>query len=160
MAEASCNGEMAMAEATVPAAVQAPAAPSGLVAPVPEKRDGNDATTYIWVRDCQRSWELRSVLSRRDYMTGGVIKKPRIELSLVGLSEHGEEAIHKVTVTPADVEQWTHSQMSDYDDLTKMELHNAALLDLLRRRYEEDKIYTRAGNVIIVLEPFKVIWAL
>ena len=50
----------------------------------------------------------------------------------------------------------THLQ--DLSDLCEMNnLHEAPLLDILRRRHRNDKIYTNTGNVLISINPYRTI---
>ncbi|KDO34100.1 hypothetical protein SPRG_01374 [Saprolegnia parasitica CBS 223.65] len=61
---------------------------------------------------------------------------------------------HKFAVTQTHPFDVSHAQLlpnvSDMDNL-----HEAPLLDLLRRRYEQDLIYTFTGDILISINPYK-----
>ena len=50
------------------------------------------------------------------------------------------------------------SHSKDLNDIADIDnLHEAPLLDLLRRRYNSDRIYTNTGNILISVNPYKSI---
>eukprot|EP01033_Poteriospumella_lacustris_P000898 gene899-648_t len=59
-------------------------------------------------------------------------------------------------VPKADIHRYDVSHESDHDDMCSMNhLHEAPLLDNLRRRFVSDKIYTTTGDVLISVNPYK-----
>ena len=72
--------------------------------------------------------------------------------SKVLLQIDGEEA----TVKQSECFMVDDSHLSSLDNLCQMNnLHEAPLLDMLRRRHTEDAIYTCCGDVLISLNPYK-----
>jgi myosin-5 len=56
------------------------------------------------------------------------------------------------------VHPFDESHSFDLDDVARVNnLHEAPLLDMLQRRYDMDKIYTYAANVLISINPYKQI---
>jgi myosin-5 len=56
----------------------------------------------------------------------------------------------------ADIHRYDPSHELDHDDMCSMNhLHEAPLLDNLRRRFLIDKIYTTTGDVLISVNPYK-----
>jgi myosin heavy subunit len=50
------------------------------------------------------------------------------------------------------------AQGSQYNDLVQMsEVHEAAIQDALRRRFARDKIYTEVGDILISVNPFRML---
>lgn len=67
---------------------------------------------------------------------------------------HGSEG--SKVVPKADIHRYDISHESDHDDMCSMNhLHEAPLLDNLRRRFFSDKIYTTTGDVLISVNPYK-----
>jgi len=63
------------------------------------------------------------------------------------------QTFHHSKIHPIDP-----SHMYDLDNMCLMNnMHEAPLLDLLRRRFYLDKMYTLSGNILISLNPYKVI---
>lgn len=57
-----------------------------------------------------------------------------------------------------DTQSFDPTHDMDMDDLARMNnLHEAPLLDLLRRRYAKDEIYTYVADILISLNPYKFI---
>lgn len=62
----------------------------------------------------------------------------------------------RVTAAKKDIHRFDPTHLNDNDDLCSMNhLHEAPLLDSLRRRFAKDKIYTNTGDVLISLNPYK-----
>ncbi|CAI5730535.1 unnamed protein product [Hyaloperonospora brassicae] len=89
---------------------------------------------------------------------------PRNVWQLGTVVEDDGEKLH-VMLPDADVEQqFTVAQVHPYDpshaldlrNVAEMDnLHEAPLLDLLRRRYLQDQIYTYTGDILISINPYK-----
>ncbi|KAG6590699.1 myosin-like protein [Phytophthora cinnamomi] len=105
-----------------------------------EKRQARREGEKVWCPDPRNVWQLGTVV------------------------EDDGEKLH-VLLPDADAEQqFSFEQVHPYDpthsmDLTNVaemdNLHEAPLLDLLRRRYLEDKIYTYTGDILISINPYK-----
>ncbi|CAI5704463.1 unnamed protein product [Peronospora effusa] len=89
---------------------------------------------------------------------------PRNVWQLGVVVEDDGEKLHVLLPDADTEEQFTFEQVHPYDpthsfDLTNVaemdNLHEAPLLDLLRRRYLEDKIYTYTGDILISINPYK-----
>lgn len=62
------------------------------------------------------------------------------------------------TVSHSEIFRSDISHFSDLDDLCTMTyLHEAPLLDALRRRFQKNCVYTSAGDVLLSLNPYKSI---
>lgn len=63
-----------------------------------------------------------------------------------------------VTVPLSTTARWAASHATDHDDVGTMDdLHEAPLLELLRRRFDASRIYTWSGDVLISVNPFQPI---
>lgn len=61
-----------------------------------------------------------------------------------------------VVVPVDDTHPCDPTHMEDADDIARMNnMHEAPLLDLLRRRYKKDQIYTFTGEILISINPYK-----
>jgi myosin-5 len=61
-------------------------------------------------------------------------------------------------ISKSDIHRYDASHELDHDDMCSMNhLHEAPLLDNLRRRFFNDKIYTTTGDVLISVNPYKKI---
>ncbi|CAM9854288.1 unnamed protein product, partial [Ectocarpus fasciculatus] len=95
-------------------------------------------TDSVWVRSKEHVWEALQVV-RRDEDAVKVLTTARQQLNY-SLSD----------VLPVDP-----SHLEDLDDLCAVNnLHEAPLLDILRRRFRRDVIYTDIGRVLISINPY------
>jgi myosin-5 len=95
----------------------------------------------VWIPSKTNTWDLATVIA--DNGDGNIT----IDIG-------GE----KKEISKANVHRADSSHFQDHDDLCRMNhLHEAPLLDCLRRRFAEDKIYTTTGDVLISVNPFKAI---
>ncbi|EQC38890.1 hypothetical protein SDRG_03848 [Saprolegnia diclina VS20] len=94
----------------------------------------------VWCPDPRNVWQLGSIVEDDG------------ESLFVLTPDDNEE--HKFAVTQTHPFDVSHAQLlpnvSDMDNL-----HEAPLLDLLRRRYEQDLIYTFTGDILISINPYK-----
>ncbi|OQR90458.1 myosin-like protein [Achlya hypogyna] len=94
----------------------------------------------VWCPDPRNVWQLGSIVEDDG------------ESLFVLTPDDNEE--HKFAVTQTHPFDPSHAQLlpnvSDMDNL-----HEAPLLDLLRRRYEQDLIYTFTGDILISINPYK-----
>jgi len=85
------------------------------------------------------------------------------DVKTVDLEEHKVHVIHPgnrktCMFGSEEVHTWDPTHAEDLDDLSEMNnVHEAPLLDLLRRRYFSDKIYTFTGDILISINPYKAI---
>ncbi|KAI9922395.1 hypothetical protein PsorP6_002691 [Peronosclerospora sorghi] len=102
----------------------------------PVRREGEK----VWCPDPRNVWQLGTVV------------------------EDDGEKLHVLLPDDDAEHQFTFDQVHPYDpshsaDLTNVaemdNLHEAPLLDLLRRRYLEDKIYTYTGDILVSINPYK-----
>eukprot|EP01033_Poteriospumella_lacustris_P013883 gene13883-9924_t len=104
--------------------------------------------SQIWIPDDVEVWKIATVTS---------------------VQGEGISATYTVDATPANAKgpkSFTHAQiiavdashLVDMDNMCMMNnMHEAPLLDLLRRRFLEKNIYTFTSNILISLNPFEVI---
>ncbi|TYZ59134.1 hypothetical protein PybrP1_000059, partial [[Pythium] brassicae (nom. inval.)] len=95
----------------------------------------------VWCPDPRNVWQL------------GTVMEDDGEKLHVALPENDNaEQLFAV----ADVHPFDPSHALDLDNISEMDnLHQAPLLDLLRRRYLEDRIYTYTGDILISINPYK-----
>eukprot|EP01031_Cornospumella_fuschlensis_P051038 gene51038-62419_t len=95
----------------------------------------------VWIPSKVAGWTLADFL--QDLGDGTVLVK----------HEENEKKIPKTEAFRSDI-----SHFALLDDLCSMNyLHEAPLLDTLRRRFYQDVIYTSAGDVLISVNPYKAI---
>jgi myosin-5 len=105
----------------------------------------SDYNVLAWIPDRKQVYVLAHIISE------DLVKK---EVTLKTVESKENKVVKKADVVFADA-----SHLGDFDDLCQMNnLHEAALLHMLKRRWETQKIYTNtAGDVLISMNPFKVI---
>ncbi|TDH70826.1 hypothetical protein CCR75_001211 [Bremia lactucae] len=105
-----------------------------------EKRTVHREGEKMWCPEPRNLWQLGTVVE---------VVGEKLLVQLPGADaeqQFGTEQVH-----PYDP---THSM--DLTNVAEMDnLHEAPLLDLLRRRYLEDKIYTYTGDILISINPYK-----
>jgi len=100
------------------------------------KREGEK----VWCPDPRNVWQL------------GTIAEDDGESLFVLTPDDNEE--HKFA--PSETHQFDPTHELDLTNISDMDnLHEAPLLDLLRRRYEKDNIYTFTGDILISINPYK-----
>ncbi|RHX99720.1 hypothetical protein DYB25_014263 [Aphanomyces astaci] len=94
----------------------------------------------VWCPDPRNVWQL-----------GSIVEDDGDSLFVLTPDDNEE---HKFNVSQTHPFDPSHSMLlpnvSDMDNL-----HEAPLLDLLRRRYMEDLIYTFTGDILISINPYK-----
>lgn len=99
-------------------------------------------TQKIWIPTKDSSWELGELVSF-DENSGKVVAE-----GSAGVQTFDKSEVHRTDP----------SHFLDSDDLCSMnQLHEAPLMDCLRRRFLENKIYTNTGDVLISVNPYKAI---
>lgn len=102
-------------------------------------RTMHSLTDSVWIRSKQHVWEAVRVLHRE-------------EDSIIVQTADNNQADYK----PSDVLPVDPSHLEDLDDLCAVNnLHEAPLLDILRRRFGRDLIYTDIGRVLISINPYR-----
>ncbi|GMF09243.1 unnamed protein product [Phytophthora lilii] len=105
-----------------------------------DKRAPRREGEKVWCPDPRNVWQL-----------GTVAEDDGQKLHVLLPDADAEQQFDVAQVHPYDP---THSM--DLDNVAEMDnLHEAPLLDLLRRRYLEDKIYTYTGDILISINPYK-----
>jgi len=102
---------------------------------------------WVWVMHDELSWIPGKVLSR--YSDGS------LEVVEEGEGGSGERRMVKAKeVGPVIPSAKTLSNLTA--DLVQLdEVTEPAIIDLLRRRYKRDKIYTSVGDILVAVNPFK-----
>ena len=92
----------------------------------------------------------------------GASTKVVFTVDLLASDEHDDAGKPRRLENTADVLAFDEFQLEDCPDALRMrgELHEAALLDLLRRRFAEKHIFTFAGDVLVSINPFCDVGAL
>jgi myosin V len=99
----------------------------------------------LWIPDSVHVWKLAQLLH--------ISHDGSDELRIRDLVTNETSTISSHLTHPLDP---TH--LSDLNDLCGMNnLHEAPLLSILRQRFDQDKIYTNTGNVLISINPYKSI---
>ncbi|CAK9002240.1 Unconventional myosin-IXb (Unconventional myosin-9b) [Durusdinium trenchii] len=106
-----------------------------------------ELVSKTWCPDENECWELLNVKSH-DVETGEV-------------EVFGDEDARVKRFKATEVHTFDASHVQDLENISDMNnVHEGPLLDLLRRRYREDKIYTFTGDILISINPYKNIGAL
>jgi len=96
----------------------------------------------VWIPTESNSWELAKWLGE-DLATG------MVTVEVEGTKAH-------LTLNKTQTHQLDPSHLLDLDDLCQMNnLHEAPLLNMLKRHLLAQKIYTNTGDVLISLNPYK-----
>ena len=113
----------------------------------------------LWCPDVVEGWKLRKIRKHNEE-TGTVTLYPpttspsKVKANAFGLD--GKDIVHEMKLSetfPVDP-----SHLENLDDIATMSnLHVAPLLDLLRRRYQNNQIYTTSADILISLNPYKQI---
>ncbi|KAG5193023.1 P-loop containing nucleoside triphosphate hydrolase protein [Tribonema minus] len=97
----------------------------------------------VWVPDEQKVWTVATVLEEKESTL--LVRIPGDES---GPCEVPRKSVH----------QYDPSHALDLDDASRMNgMHEAPLLDLLLRRFRQDKIYTNMADVLVSVNPYKKI---
>ena len=118
----------------------------------------------IWVPDKDYEWILANIIEDK-----GLTLKVSINKSdNISLRFNDSTILKKNDTTPITAVmkrdqlcEFDQSHLLDLNDLCDMKnLHQGPLLHILRRRWLQDLIYTYAGDILISINPYKVISAL
>jgi myosin-5 len=106
-------------------------------------------TTKLWCYDKRSSWTLN------EYTTKTKSKDKKTGKELFTLTLFGDDA-KQLNVLQENTAKYNTSHDLDFNDLTRMDdLHEGPVLHLLRRRFEQQRIYTSAGDVLISINPYE-----
>ena len=120
----------------------------------------------IWIPDKIHGWSLVNILyyhSNLDQVEVEINRDNKSRSSSSnggGADDNGSMTIVTMnqTVNLSDTHVFDSSHVLDLDDLCMMNnMHEAPLLDLLKRRFRKNKIYTLSGSVLISLNPYQLI---
>mmetsp|Transcript_16662 Transcript_16662/g.23589 ORF Transcript_16662/g.23589 Transcript_16662/m.23589 type:complete len:1681 (+) Transcript_16662:67-5109(+) len=97
----------------------------------------------VWVPDEKKVWTVANI-----------VQEKANEL----LVEIPDDKRRPFNVPRKDIHQYDPSHALDLDDASKMNgMHEAPLLDLLYRRFKNNKIYTNMADVLVSINPYKSI---
>ena len=100
-----------------------------------------DATTMIWIPDAKDAWLLARVISNDEQ-----------EGTVTTLCNGTTSTFKESETFPYDA-----SHLEYPNDLCKMNnFHDASLLHALRERYQSDVIYTNIADVLVLINPYKL----
>ena len=104
----------------------------------------------VWIPSKDHAWVRASVLSFNAENDDVTVKNPE---------KTGEDGEETLVIPQSAVHLVDPSHLVLHDDLCSMNrLHDAPLLDILRRRYTEDRIYSTTSDMILVsVNPYKAI---
>jgi len=105
----------------------------------------------VWIPSKEHAWVQASVVSFNAENDEVIVRNPE------NASNGGEENIISFPQSAVQLVDLSHLVL--HDDLCRMNrLHDAPLLDILRRRYAEDRIYSTTSDMILVsVNPYKAI---
>ena len=106
-------------------------------------------TEHIWCYDTKSSWTLREYTA----LETDTDKKSGKDMCVLTLTD---EPTTQLKVLAENTATYNASHKTDFKDVTRMDdLHEAPMMHLLRRRYEQNMIYTEAGDVLISVNPYE-----
>ena len=113
--------------------------------------DNASEVEYVWVPDQEEVWRLvpfiRQNLQDNEVTVMGYEKNEQNEII-------EKEQIYSLN----DVQYLDGTHLDDLDDLCLMNnLHEAPLLNMLKRRFMKSNIYSAAGNILISVNPYRLI---
>ena len=106
-----------------------------------------DHPQVVWIPEKSQIW-CRGTVLQSDAV--------RSEMEIEYCDSTGGKNI--VTVSSTTVHPVDPTHMLNLDNICLMNnMHEAPLLDLLRRRFSNNEIYTLTGNILISLNPYQAI---
>ncbi|GMH61496.1 hypothetical protein TrST_g9073 [Triparma strigata] len=100
-----------------------------------------ETLTEVWVKDNAEVWKLQDVESTNEDGLPTVLDKSGKPVTLDLKEFHPHDPTHSL----------------DLDDISRLNnLHEAPLLHVLKRRFNDDKIYTWVGHVLLSVNPYRV----
>jgi myosin heavy subunit len=108
---------------------------------------------WVWYPDDRLVWGRGLVLSSH-YVEN--TKGPGFKECLISISDSSPPVVKRIRADKVHRVDPTH--LHDLDNLCLMnDMHEAPLLDLLRRRFSQKIIYTYTGDVLISINPYETI---
>lgn len=105
---------------------------------------------HSWIIPGKQAW-----LRQNEAFSIGTITDRNEKNQTVSCKISGTD--QEATVAFSDVFECSHTQ-KEYEDMCNMDvLNEPEILNNLRRRYKEDKIFTKIGPTLIVVNPYKII---
>lgn len=100
----------------------------------------------VWVADAKLLWRIGEVQSIAS----------NLQSAQVYLPDAADEKVQTLTVDKLFTFDASH--IVDHDDIALMNnMHEAPLLNVLRQRFESDKIYTFTADILLSINPYKSI---
>ncbi|GMH55700.1 hypothetical protein TL16_g01972 [Triparma laevis f. inornata] len=100
-----------------------------------------ETLTSVWVKDNVEVWKLQDVESTNEEGLPTILDKGGKAVTLDLQEFHPHDPTHSL----------------DLDDISRLNnLHEAPLLHVLKRRFNDDKIYTWVGHVLLSVNPYRV----
>lgn len=140
-----------------------------------------ESNAYIWIPDKEYEWILAEIAEDHGENVSAIsTKRSREAVTAVTVARALAQTVAKAgsarastvgvsAITPSDKDQaksyrradlceFDGSHLEDLEDLCLMNnLHEGPLIHILRRRWLQDQIYTYAGDVLISVNPYKMI---
>lgn len=102
--------------------------------------------TKVWVSDPKVLWRIGEVQSLASDLQNATVYVP----------DAPDEKIQTMAMTK--LYAFDPSHIVDHDDIAQMNnMHEAPLLNVLRQRFEGDKIYTFTADILLSINPYKTI---
>ena len=104
-----------------------------------------DNLEMIWVPDKTEGWLLCKIINSENC--------DEIEYEI---QNQNKEELKRGKVLVSKTHCFDSTHLIDYDNICLMNnMHEAPLLDLLKRRFYKNHIYTYSGNVLISMNPYQ-----
>jgi len=130
-----------------------------------------EAGALVWVtdKDGDEAWLLGEVVSRtatelrvslkgnsKKHSSEIVVSRPRVNTRNIAASDGVEEFKYQgVELANSKLSKADREEGKDDDMITLPHLHEPAILHAIGERYDEGKIYTWTGPVLIAVNPFQ-----
>lgn len=119
---------------------------------------------YIWVPDKEHEWLLADIIEDRGETINVSLNRSKnpgfngLQVVKEDEGQEGKDIITNSTLKREGLCEFDDSHLVDLDDLCDMKnLHEGPLINILRRRFFQNQIYTYAGDILISVNPYKLI---
>jgi len=121
-----------------------------------------NTNNFIWIPDKEFEWILAEIIQD---LGDNVVANPSIASKSAALISADRINLSDTNVSGTfrryELCEFDPSHLENLDDLCLMNnLHEGPLIHILRRRWLQDRIYTYAGDVLISVNPYKMIHGL
>eukprot|EP00516_Mucochytrium_quahogii_P004452 CAMPEP_0203755414 /NCGR_PEP_ID=MMETSP0098-20131031/8869_1 /ASSEMBLY_ACC=CAM_ASM_000208 /TAXON_ID=96639 /ORGANISM=" , Strain NY0313808BC1" /LENGTH=1902 /DNA_ID=CAMNT_0050646867 /DNA_START=366 /DNA_END=6074 /DNA_ORIENTATION=- len=107
---------------------------------------------FVWVKHEDLAWVPAKVLERTDRGLVVAERPQAVDHAKTIIEERRH--VKQADVGPEIISTQTLTSLTS--DLVQLDqVHEPGIIDLLRRRYAVDKIYTNVGDILIAINPFK-----